>query len=110
MVDGAIALVFAPNQAGKQFVHSLDEAHIAYGVVTCEEDMLPPEAEISRIYLFEKETVTCCRMLSLLRDWTYGPVYVVTNKHHPEALYRSYGATYVIRTNSEDVSFLIENK
>ncbi|MNW28843.1 hypothetical protein D3C74_56820 [compost metagenome] len=132
MKADAVTLVFAPNQAGERFVESLCENHIPYAVVSCHQvpEMQvtaaklmenevkvhikeegwqePPEMEFDKVYLFEEQTAECCRLLIAIRRLTSAPIYVITKRHHPQMLYRSIGAQYVIRTNSDDVLFLIE--
>lgn len=130
MKANAVTLVFAPNHAGKRFVEALFEQHIPYAIVSCQEasEMQATQAQIfngvrvhmnedecdkpsemvfNKVFLFEEQTAVCCRLLIAIRRITPAPIYVITKRHHPQMLYRSIGAQYVIRTNSDDVTFLI---
>ncbi|MNW43694.1 hypothetical protein D3C74_209030 [compost metagenome] len=129
----AAVMVYAPNQAGEQFMQTLSEGGHSFAVVACspaeqrylsargltnivrinfkEQSLIySSENEFSRVYIFEEELGRCCKVLDIIRKWTNGIIYVITTKHYPQMMYRMLGANYVIRTTKDDVSFLIENE
>ncbi len=135
MTQHGAVLVFAPNQAGEQFVQALNESGRSFAVMVCssaesesqysgksgnanpirfsmqEESLInPPESEFSKVYIFEEELDQCCKVLETIRKWTGGTIYVITRKHYPQMIYRALGADYVIRSTSNDLSFLIEKE
>lgn len=131
MAHQGTVLVFAPNRAGEQFVQALSESSGAFCIVACcspeqlysdrlgpdnlirvnmKEDTFikPPASEFSKVYIFEEELERCCEFLAIIRHWACGTIYVITSNHYPQMIYRAMGADYVIRTTSDDCSFLIE--
>ncbi|MFD0680560.1 MULTISPECIES: hypothetical protein [unclassified Paenibacillus] len=68
-----------------------------------------PELPIGKIFLFEQSMNLCCRYIQICRSWTVKPIYVITHTSNPRLIYKGLGATYVIHTTSEDVSFLVQS-
>ncbi|WP_241680178.1 hypothetical protein [Metabacillus mangrovi] len=67
------------------------------------------EREFSRIILLEHSLLTTSLLLSALRNSLNAPITVVTRfKAYPSELYRRLGAKYVIYSNSNKISFLVQ--
>ena len=126
-----IILVYAPNQAGEQFVRTLREGNQAFGVVVnlrtehCDfekwelksivhlsgkEKILCdfPEIAIRKVYIFEQDFFQALAVLETIRKCTSEAIYVITPNHYPQMIYKALGADYVIRTVSSDLSFLVD--
>ncbi|RCX23755.1 hypothetical protein DFP94_1011357 [Fontibacillus phaseoli] len=114
-------LVFAPNQAGERFVQDLSESGGSPNVMACnsaeqlfamKQNLLikPQDMEFSKAFVFEEELDQCCKVLEIITKWMCGTIYVITRKHYPQMIYRALGADYVIRTTSEDLSFLMDKR
>ncbi|CAG7649281.1 hypothetical protein ACFQI7_26760 [Paenibacillus allorhizosphaerae] len=123
-------LVSAPNKAGEAFVrllmtHRLPFAAIANNkrerarmkelgveriilVDTTEESTWQlPDFPIGKIFLFESSFTLCCRYIRICSSWSSEPTYVITHSNHPRLIYKGLGASFVIHTNSDEVSFLL---
>lgn len=125
-------VVAAPNKAGEAFVGELLRARIPFAVIVnnrvelnkvrelgateCIEldtvdqtTWLLPEFPVGRVFLFETSQTLTCRYIQICRAWTVHPIYVITHSVHPRLIYKSLGAAYVLHTNTNDVSFLMES-
>jgi len=125
-------LVSAPSQAGLAFIRLLLLQRIPFAAIvnnkreleilheigvkniilidtTQEQTWHIPDYPIGNIYLFEKSFTLCCRYLRICRTWTSKPVYVITQSCNPRIVYKGLGADYVIHTNGDEVSFLIQS-
>ncbi|MBB6733722.1 hypothetical protein [Cohnella zeiphila] len=67
-----------------------------------------PELPIGKVFLFERSLTLTCRYLQICRPWTGRPIYVVTSGGNARLIYKGLGADYVVHTNGDDVSFLID--
>jgi len=46
--------------------------------------------------------------IEICRSWTGKPIYVITGSGNPRLIYKGLGVNYVIHSNSDDVSFLLD--
>lgn len=128
----AMLLVFAPNPAGEKFLQALSEGEEFFVALACSPDQQRhlyelgvknvievdikekylkqlPEKEFSKVYIFEEQLGQCYQVLEVIRQWTCGTIYVITKNHYPQMIYKALGADFVIRTASNDLSFLLDN-
>ncbi|UUZ81814.1 hypothetical protein LJK88_45865 [Paenibacillus sp. P26] len=126
-----LILVSAPNKAGEAFIRELLSGGLPFAVLvnnkgekaamerlgvktvltvsTLEETTwIAPPYSIGKVFLFETSLNLCCRYVRICRPWTSQPVYVITKSSHPRLIYKALGADYVIHTNRDEVSFLIQ--
>lgn len=129
--DDAVTLVTAPNAAGENFIKLLMIHHKQVAVLVNQSAQkrrlekrgvrnilevntmgdtvtLAPPFSIGNVYLFEDSLPLCCKYLQICRNWASGSIFVVTGSHRPRQIYKSLGASYIIYTNSEHVSFLLQ--
>ena len=66
-----------------------------------------PDFPIGKIFLFESSFTLCCRFIRICSPWTTEPIYVITHSNNPRPIYKGLGASFVIHTNSDEVSFLL---
>ncbi|KJD45914.1 hypothetical protein [Paenibacillus terrae] len=127
----AALLVFAPNLAGEQFLQALSEGGELFVALACNPDQQQhlyelgvenviefnikekhlkqlPTKEFSKVYIFEEQLGQCYQVLEVIRQWTCGTIYVITKNHYPQMIYKALGADFVIRTASDDLSFLLD--
>jgi hypothetical protein len=122
-------LVFSPNEIGNGFLEALSKNHFPFAAISIndeqEEQLIKggiqdiwhinlennqstfPERPIRKIFLFEDKLIDCFKLLQIIRNWTDGPIYVITETYFTSKIYKELGAKFVIHTNSKDVSFLI---
>jgi hypothetical protein len=126
----AMILVYSPNLAGDQFIHALGKREL-FSALSCspvqkqhlyelgvksvvEVDIKEkclisiPENQFSKVYIFEDELGQCCGLIETIRKWTFGTIFVITTKNYPQIIYKALGADFVIRTTSDDLSFLLD--
>ncbi|MBW4840399.1 MAG: hypothetical protein KZY74_13480 [Paenibacillaceae bacterium] len=84
--------------------------HVILVDTTKRKNKAVPEISIGPVYIFEESLTLTCRYLQLCRTWTSKPVYVITQKRHPSAVYTKLGANYVIYTKGKDVSFILQKE
>jgi hypothetical protein len=122
-------LVFAPNEMGLGFLETLRNNHFRFAAISInnklEEHLIRcgvhdiwhinlennritfPEQPVRKIFLFEDKLKDCFQLLQIIRNWTSGSIYVITETNFTSKIYKELGANFVIHTNSKDVSFLI---
>ncbi|CAG7640642.1 hypothetical protein PAESOLCIP111_04157 [Paenibacillus solanacearum] len=123
-------LVSAPSKAGEAFVRLLAAHRLPFAVIvnnkreearmaelgaeriimidTSEESTWRlPDFPVGKIFLFESSFNLCCRYVRICSPWSQEPIYVITHSNHPRLVYRGLGASFVIHTNSDEVSFLL---
>ncbi|AIQ42941.1 hypothetical protein MKZ24_13550 [Paenibacillus sp. FSL R7-0297] len=126
----AMMLVYSPNVAENQFIQALGTSE-CFAAVSCspvqkqhllelgvknvvEVDIKEkclisiPENEFSKVYIFEEDLGQCCGLIETLRKWTLGTIFVITKNRYPQMIYKALGANYVIRTTSDNLSFLLD--
>ncbi|MFR9712040.1 hypothetical protein ACL02P_22135 [Paenibacillus sp. MB22_1] len=126
-------LVSAPNKTGEQFIKALRIKGIPYAAITNNETeksrlthlgvkhilmvdtvdretWLIPELPVGKVYLFESSLPLICRYIQICRSWTGKPIYIITGSNNARLIYKGLGASYVIYTRSDDVSFLLDNE
>ena len=64
---------------------------------------MPPDFEVGRVLLFEDSLNLTCRYLQMCRQWTEGPICVITGSAKPRALYRGLGASRVVYCPGGDI-------
>lgn len=129
--EQACILVSAPNKTGEDFIRQLvAKKQPCAAIVNNKEEMrrlesigvknfvivktsreetwTMPDYEIGKVILFESSLNLCCRYIDMCRPWTAKPIYVITRTSKPRLVYKRLGATYVIHTHTEDISFLID--
>lgn len=127
-----LIIVSAPTKAGEEFIRQLDRNNIPFAAIvnnraeqerlsklgvknmimidtTDEQTWIIPEFSVSKVFLFESSLNLCCRYLRICRTWTSDPVYVITHSSNPRLIYKGLGATIVLHTNNNNVSFLISS-
>jgi hypothetical protein len=122
-------LVFAPNEMGIGFLEALRKNQFPFAAISINDEQEGqlikvgihdiwhinlennrntfPERPVRKIFLFEDKLMDCFKLLQIIRDWTSGPIYVITASLFTSKIYKDLGAKFVIQTNSKDVSFLI---
>lgn len=126
----AMILVYSPNLAGDRFIRALTKKKL-FSALSCssvqkqhlndlgvesvvEADIKEkilfsiPENEFSKVYIFEEELGRCLAVIETIRKWTFGTIFVITKNRYPQMIYKALGADFVIRTTSDDVSFLLD--
>lgn len=59
-------------------------------------------------FVFERNLPECCQDIQLCHSWGPQRLYVVTSSLNPvQLVYRGLGATYVIHSQSGDISFVL---
>ncbi|MNH99992.1 hypothetical protein D3C73_527750 [compost metagenome] len=124
-------LVYAPNGIGENFIKQLQAKQIPFAVMVNSKvqqrrmeqlgiklilrvntkdhsKWVIPEMTIRAVYMFENSVTLCCRFIQICRQWTLRPLFVVTKSVNPRLIYKALGADYVIYTNRDQVSFLLE--
>ncbi|MGG6314212.1 hypothetical protein [Paenibacillus macerans] len=127
------ALVTAPNALAVDFIKTLKIRGIPFALMvnsgksrkgalergieqvilvdtTQRRNQIIPEFSIGPVYIFEESLTLTCRYLQFCRQWTSGPVYIITQKMNPGAVYKQLGADYVIYTKGKDVSFILQKE
>ncbi|NOU93048.1 hypothetical protein GC093_07345 [Paenibacillus sp. LMG 31456] len=99
----------ANNKGEKQRLDSLGVKNIILIDTTEQAKWKIPEFVVGKVFLFEQSMNLCCRYIQICRSWTIKPIYVITHTSNPRLVYKGLGATYVIHTTSEDVSFLVQS-
>ncbi|GIP49416.1 hypothetical protein J53TS2_30070 [Paenibacillus sp. J53TS2] len=84
--------------------------HVILVDTTKRKNKVVPDIPIGTVYIFEESLTLTCRYLQFCRPWTSKPIYVITQKMHPGAVYKKLGANYVIYTKGKDVSFILHNE
>ena len=123
-------LVYSANLAGDQFIQVLVQRKV-FAALSCstvhkqhlydlgvknvvEVDIKKkcltsfPENEFSKVYIFEDELCQCCCLIEAIRKWTIGTIFIITKQKYPQMIYKALGADFVIRTTSDDLSFLLD--
>lgn len=123
-------LVSAPNKTGEAFIRQLISHRLPFVAIMnnkVEQDRLKklgvkniimvdtsaqntwliPDVPVGKVFLFERSLNLICRYIQISSTWTSQPIYVITHSSNPRLVYKGLGASYVIHTNSDDVSFLI---
>lgn len=131
MEQQQVVLVSAPNKAGEEFIRRLMANRMPFAAIannraeqkrledfgvnriilldtTQESTWLVPDFPIGKVFLFESSLNLSCRYIRVCRTWTSRPIYVITRSANPRLIYKGLGASYVIYTNGDDVSFLID--
>ncbi|CAH1222191.1 hypothetical protein PAECIP111893_04826 [Paenibacillus plantiphilus] len=129
--EQACILVSAPNKTGEDFIRQLVmKKQPCAAIINNKEEMrrlesigvrnfvmvksakeetwMVPNYEIGKVILFESSLNLCCRYIDMCRSWTTKPIYVITRTLNPRLVYKRLGATFVIHTHNEDISFLID--
>ncbi|MBW7475602.1 hypothetical protein K0T92_12660 [Paenibacillus oenotherae] len=129
--DQAHVLVSAPSKTGEDFIRQLMLKKLPCAAIvnnkeemrrlesigikkfvmvksSKEETWTMPNYEIGKVILFESSLNLCCRYIDMCRAWTSNPIYVITRTSNPRLVYKRLGATFVIHTHNEDISFLID--
>jgi hypothetical protein len=127
-----VILVSAPNKAGEAFIRGLMANRLPFAAIannraehkrledlgvksiilmdtTQENTWLVPDFPIGKVFLFETSLNLSCRYIRVCRTWTSKPIYVITRSANPRLIYKGLGASYVIYTNGDDVSFLLQS-
>ena len=122
-------LISAPSKAGEAFIRLLVARRLPFAAIVNnkreearmkelgvdriiqvdtanESTWQVPDFPVGKIFLFESSFTLCCRFMRICSPWTNEPVYVITHSNNPRLIYRGLGASFVIHTNSDDVSFL----
>jgi hypothetical protein len=130
IVQMAQILVSAPNPTGEAFIRQLRGHQLPFTALvnnkteksrleemgvkqfllvdtTDERTWTILEFPVSKVFLFESSLNLVCRYIQLCKAWTEGPIYVITHSINPRTVYKGLGASYVIYSNSQDVSFLL---
>lgn len=125
-------LVAASNEAGRKFIQLLLYRKVPVAALTNnkrEEKLLRelgvdevlrvnttrnqaggvPAFPIGRVFIFETSLPLSCLYLQQVAQWSCKAVTVVTTAWHPEAIYKSLGASYVVHTKNGEVGFLISH-
>ncbi|MCZ8513560.1 hypothetical protein O9H85_14175 [Paenibacillus filicis] len=125
-------LVSAPNKIGEAFIRQLKVHQLPFVAIvnnkgeqnrleklgakniimvdTSELNMwIMPNFPIGKVFLFENSLTLCCRYIQICRNWTSEPIYVITHSNNPRLIYKGIGASHVIHTNNDEVSFLIHS-
>lgn len=125
-----LILVSAPNKAGVAFIKAIQKKGLPFAALTNNEkekarmvnsgvkriimvdtagqgSWVIPEFPIGKVFLFENSFNLSCRYIQICRSWTSKPIYVITSGDHPQLIYKGLGANYVIYSNEDDVSFLV---
>ncbi|KKO53936.1 hypothetical protein [Paenibacillus sp. DMB20] len=128
----SLVVVSAPTKAGEEFILQLIRNDIPFAAIAnnraererlCrigakhiimldtadEQTWIIPEFSVSKVFLFESSLNLCCRYLRICRTWTSDPIYVVTHSSNPRLIYKGLGATFVLHTNNNNVSFLLSS-
>jgi hypothetical protein len=108
MKQGLPCAAIANNKGEKQRLIELGVKHILMVDTIEKNDWIIPKFPIGKVYIFERSLNLCCRYIQMCRTWTSRPIYVITHTSNPRLVYNGLGASYVIHTTSEDVSFLVE--
>ncbi|MFC3798674.1 hypothetical protein [Cohnella sp. GCM10012308] len=66
-----------------------------------------PAFPIGRVFIFEASLPLTCRYLQWAAGCSCLAITVVTHARHPEVIYKKLGATYVVRTQTGEVGFLL---
>lgn len=126
-------LVSAPNKAGEQFIKTLKMKGLPFAALTNNETeksrledlgvehVVPldtadrsnwhlPKMPVGKVFIFEVSLPLCCRYIQICRSWTGKPIYVITGSMNSRLIYKGLGASYVIHSNSSDVSYLLHDK
>ncbi|MEK3867399.1 hypothetical protein MHH60_28380 [Paenibacillus sp. FSL H7-0716] len=129
--DNEFIVVSAPNKAGVQFIKTLKFKGVPFAAITNNETeksrlehlgvknlitvdttererWIIPELSIGKVFLFERSLPLCCKYIQICRSWTGKPIYVITESSNSRLIYKGLGANYVIHSNSDDVSFLLD--
>lgn len=123
-------LVAAPNEAGRNFIRLLLCKKLPVAAVTnngreekalrklgvndifhvntsCIKGSAVPDFPIGRAYIFESSLPLTCQYLQWIRPWTSQAIIVVAQAWHSEIVYKKLGASYVVRTQTGEVGFLL---
>ncbi|WP_068783304.1 hypothetical protein [Paenibacillus phocaensis] len=84
--------------------------HVILVDTTKRKNKVVPEIPIGPVYIFEESLTLTCRYLQFCRSWTTKPVYIITQKMNPSAVYRALGANDVIYTNGKDLSSVLQKQ
>ncbi|MFC4770100.1 hypothetical protein [Effusibacillus consociatus] len=126
-------LVSAPNKTGGQFIKTLQIKKMLFAAITNNdtersrlvhlgvknilsvdttdrETWLIPELPVGKVFLFELSLPLICRYIQICRSWTDKSIYVITGSSNARMVYKGLGANYVIHTQSDDVSFLLDKE
>ncbi|TMV43924.1 hypothetical protein FE783_34035 [Paenibacillus mesophilus] len=109
MIHGLHFAAMANNKREKGRLEELGVRKIIMVDSTEENRWILPEYPIGKVFLFEKSLNLSCRYIRLCRKWTSKPIYLITRSGNSRLIYKALGASYVIHTNSDDVSFLIQS-
>ncbi|PZD96778.1 hypothetical protein DNH61_06165 [Paenibacillus sambharensis] len=133
MDHGHYVLITHPNLLAEKFAGALRERNIPYAVLVnsgrkrkeIEWLSIPrfveldtnkpgqlqiPDIPVGAVYIFEESLPLTCRYLQVIRHWTSKPIVVITSMVNPRSIYRVLGASHVLFTCSDDVSFLLDNQ
>jgi hypothetical protein len=125
-------LVSAPNKIGEAFIRQLiihrlpfiaianhkgeqarlEELGVNHFILvdtSDEKTWTIPEFSVGKVFLFESSLNLSCRYIRICKSWTSEPIYVITRSYNPRLIYKGLGASYVIYTNNDEVSFLIHS-
>lgn len=102
------ALVNSKSEAAR--LEEIGVKHFILVDTTEERTWVMPELPVGKVYLFESSLNLCCRYIRVCHMWTSEPIYVITHSVNPRLIYRALGASFVIHTNSHDVSFLLASQ
>ncbi|MCH1640079.1 hypothetical protein MJ257_08175 [Paenibacillus timonensis] len=127
------ALVTAPNALAVEFIRTMKIRGIPFALMvnnsksrkeatergiehvvlvdtTKRKNQIVPEIPIGPVYIFEESLTLTCRYLQFCRPWTRSPIYIITQRMNPGAVYKGLGANYVIYTKGKDVSFILQKE
>ncbi|WP_040948886.1 hypothetical protein [Gorillibacterium massiliense] len=133
MCESELILVSAPTKAGETFLLRLRQLGLpcqalaeseadcrrmrALGVELCL--LMEPEGDetvdrgplplqsFEKIILFDNSMAQCCRQLERVRPWTRRKIYVITERIFADAIFKQYGADFVIHSKTGQVDFIV---
>lgn len=103
----AFVVLVHSEEEREQFL-TLGAVPMRYIEVTEGMQQTRPEYMVTNAFVFENNLPQCCQDIQLCHSWYPQQLYVVSSNKAPVGLvYKGLGATYVIHSQSGDVSFLL---
>ncbi len=95
------------NKKEAKLLEQIGVPDILHVRTTHTKEVSAPAFPIRRLMIFESSLPLTCQYLLLTARWSVKTIMVITSARHPEAVYKSLGASCVVYSQTGEVGFLL---